>query len=283
MREMMFKSIFAGLIFLLIVCWTDLSQAADRFITVASTTSTQNSGLFNKILPIFEKKRGIKVRVVAVGTGQALRIAQNGDADILFVHHKPSELDFVKRGFGVKRFEVMYNDFIIVGPKNDPAKIDGIKMVPVALTLISTSRSNFISRGDDSGTHKKELLLWLSASIDPLKNSGKWYQEIGAGMGAALNTASAKDAYTLSDRGTWLSFKNKANLRILLEGDKKLLNRYGITLVNSKKYPHIKTVDGQAFIDWLISKEGKQAIENFKIGGEQLFYTNAITRDILSK
>jgi tungstate transport system substrate-binding protein len=251
------------------------SQAADRFITVASTTSTQNSGLFEKILPIFENKSGIDVRIVAVGTGQALRIARNGDADVLFVHHTPSELAFVRDGFGVKRYDVMYNDFIVVGVKSDPAKIKGLKLVSKAFAMIAMSRHIFISRGDDSGTHKRERALWRSSTIDPTLGSGKWYQEIGAGMGAALNTASAKNAYTLSDRATWLSFKNKASLTILVEGDKRLLNPYGVILINPKKFAHVKAKDGQAFIDWLISAEGQKAIDGYKIGGKQLFYPNA--------
>ncbi len=252
------------------------SRAADRFITVASTTSTQNSGLFDKILPIFEKQSGIDVRVVAVGTGQALRLARNGDADVLFVHHKPSEQAFVKEGFGVKRFDVMYNDFVIIGAKGDPAKINGLKSPAEAFQKIAQTGSAFISRGDDSGTHKRERSIWTSAKIVPTKSSGKWYQEIGAGMGAALNTASAKNAYTLSDRGTWLSFKNKASLTILLEGDKNLLNPYGVILVNPQKHAHVKAKDGQAFIDWLISTEGQKAIDGYKIGGKQLFFPNAV-------
>ena len=226
-------------------------------------------------LPIFEKKSGIKVRVVAVGTGQALQIARNGDADVLFVHHKPSEIIFVERGFGVKRFDVMYNDFIIVGPKSDPAKISKSKRAVEAFVLIARSRSKFVSRGDDSGTHKREKALWQSALIDLEKNNRKWYWEIGAGMGAALNTASAMNAYTLSDRGTWLNFKNKDSLDILFEGDQNLLNLYGVILVNPRKFRHIKAKDGQTFINWLISGAGQEAIDNYKIGGKQLFFSNA--------
>ena len=266
-------AVFSALIFL--SATSGESQAVERFITVASTTSTQNSGLFDKILPLFEKQSGINVRVVAVGTGQALRVARNGDADVLLVHHKPSEIAFVKAGYGVERYDVMFNDFVIIGAKADPAKIKGLKQIAKAFSKIATSGSIFISRGDDSGTHKRERSLWQSAEIDPIKNSGKWYQEIGGGMGAALNTASAKNAYTLSDRGTWLSFKNKAELTILLEGDKNLLNLYGVILVNPKKFPHIKAKDGQAFIDWLISKAGQNAIEAYKIDGQQLFFPNA--------
>jgi tungstate transport system substrate-binding protein len=271
------KKIATGLfaVFTFIVFHSVESVAEDRFVTVASTTSTQNSGLFDEILPAFEKQSGIGVRVVAVGTGQAIRMAKNGDADILFVHHKPSEIAFVKEGFGVERFDVMYNDFIVVGAKSDPARIKGLTNVSLAFGKIAGSKSSFISRGDDSGTNKRELSLWRIAKIDPEKSSGKWYHEIGAGMGAALNTASAKNAYTLSDRGTWLSFKNKANLAILLEGDKNMLNPYGVILVNPQKYPHVKAKDGQAFIDWLISKEGQKAIDGYKIGGQQLFFPNA--------
>lgn len=271
----MARKSFAVVIFSLLVFLSAESLAAERFITVASTTSTQNSGLFDKLLPLFEKHSGIDVRVVAVGTGQAIRMAKNGDADVLFVHHKPSEIAFVKAGFGVKRFDVMYNDFVIIGPKSDPAKINGIKSVTQAFSKISQTARFFISRGDDSGTHKRERSLWLAAGINPEIYSGKWYQEIGAGMGAALNTASAKNAYTLSDRGTWLSFKNKADLTILLEGDKNLLNPYGVILVNPKKYAHIKAKDGQAFINWLVSKAGQAAINSYKIGGQQLFFPNA--------
>jgi len=270
-----YKNTFAVAIFAMFVFLASHSQAGERFITVASMTSTQNSGLFDKILPVFEKQTGIKVRVVAVGTGQALRIAQNGDADVLFVHHKPSEIAFVKAGFGVERFDVMYNDFVIIGPKTDPAKLNGIKQGTKAFARIAASGSIFISRGDDSGTHKRERALWRSAKIDPIKDSGKWYQEIGAGMGAALNTASAKNAYTLSDRGTWLSFKNKAGLAIVLESDKNLLNPYGVILVNPKKFAHVKAKDGQTFINWLISERGQKAIADYKIGGQQLFFPNA--------
>ncbi|HIF59434.1 MAG TPA: hypothetical protein EYQ26_08070 [Rhodospirillales bacterium] len=271
----MIKNIIKIIFISLFVCFPGDSNAETRFITLASTTSTENSGLFDKILPIFEKKKGIEVRVVAVGTGQALRIAQNGDADVLLVHHKPSELDFVAKGFGVKRFDVMYNDFIIVGPKNDPAKINKIKKVTDVFSRIAASNSNFVSRGDNSGTHKREQLLWQSVPIDPTKNTGEWYQEVGAGMGASLNIASAKASYTLSDRGTWLSFRNKADLTVLFEGDKNLLNPYGIILVNPNKFGHIKAKDGQIFINWLVSKEGQKAIDNYRIDGKQLFFSNA--------
>lgn len=275
MKIIIFRYTIKFFLIFFIVYFPIMGNAETRFITLASTTSTENSGLFDKILPIFERKSGIEVRVVAVGTGQALRIAQNGDADVLFVHHKPSELLFIEKGFGVKRFDVMYNDFIIVGPKNDPAKINKIKLATEAFVLIASSRSNFVSRSDKSGTHKREQVLWQAALIDPTKNNGKWYREIGAGMGAALNIASAMGAYTLSDRGTWLSFRNKASLKILFEGDQNLLNYYGVTLVNPKIFRHIRSKDGQVFINWLISDEGQKAIDDYRIGGKQLFFSNA--------
>jgi tungstate transport system substrate-binding protein len=251
------------------------APAADRFIVVSSTTSTENSGLFEHILPLFAERTGIQVRVVAVGTGQAIKNAYNGDADVLFVHHKPSEEKFVADGGGVQRFDVMYNDFVIVGPATDPARIRGQTSAASALAQISESGSAFASRGDDSGTHKKELELWGLAGIDPRSASGSWYRETGSGMGATLNTASAMDAYALSDRGTWLSFANKGNLDILLEGDPQLFNQYGVILVNSKKHPQVKVEDGQAFIDWLISPPGQAAIGGFRINGQQAFFPNA--------
>lgn len=250
--------------------------AGERFITVASTTSTANSGLFDKILPVFEDKTGIEVRVVAVGTGQALRLARNGDADVLFVHHEPSEIAFVEEGFGVERFDVMYNDFVLVGPKSDPAGVRALQDIGDALAGIARSESPFVSRGDDSGTHKRELSLWKAAELDPAPLSGAWYQELGAGMGATLNTAAAKNAYALTDRGTWLSFENKAELTVLAEGDDRLLNPYGVILVSAEKFAHVKTADGQAFIDWLISGAGQKAIAAFKIDGEQLFFPSAL-------
>ena len=239
-------------------------KASDKFITLASTTSTQDSGFFSHILPLFEQKTGIQVRVVAVGTGQAIRIAQNGDADVLLVHHKPSELNFVERGYGVRRFDVMYNDFVIVGDKSDPAQISGMRDAVGALKKIAQTKSSFVSRGDQSGTHKKELELWKRAKVDTENHSGKWYLEIGSGMGIALNFSASKDAYTLSDRGTWLSFNNKGNLNLLVEGDKNLFNPYGVILVNPMKFPHIKSDEGQLFIDWLISEEGQAAIALFQ-------------------
>jgi tungstate transport system substrate-binding protein len=275
MEVLMIRTVIVFLFFSLFAYYSGRSNAETHFITLASTTSTQNSGLFDRILPIFVKKSGIKVRVVAVGTGQALQIARNGDADVLFVHHKPSEILFVERGFGVKRFDVMYNDFIIVGPKSDPAKISATKRAVEAFVLIARSRSNFVSRGDDSGTHKREKALWVSASIDLERNNRKWYREIGAGMGAALNTASAMNAYTLSDRGTWLNFKNKDSLDILFEGDQNLINLYGVILVNPEKHNHIRAKSGQIFINWLVSEEGQKAIDSYQINGKQLFFSNA--------
>ena len=251
-------------------------RADERFIVVASTTSTQDSGLFDYLLPIFTKKTGIEVRVVAKGTGQAIKEAENGDADVLFVHDKKSEKKFVADGFGVKRFDVMYNDFILVGPKADAAGIAGMADVTEALKKIAEALAPFASRGDDSGTHKAELRLWQAAGIDVKAAWGSWYRETGSGMGATLNAAASMYAYTLTDRGTWLSFKNKNGLTILVEGDKRLFNQYGVMLVNPQKRPHVKAKDGQAFVDWLISPEGQQAIASYKIDGQQLFFPNYI-------
>jgi tungstate transport system substrate-binding protein len=247
----------------------------DKFITVASTTSTENSGLFGHLLPIFQEKTGIEVRVVAVGTGQAIELARNGDADVLFVHHKPSEEKFVADGFGVERHEVMYNDFVIVGPAADPAGIKGDKDVVDAMNRIAAAEAPFASRGDDSGTHKAELALWQEAGVDVAGASGTWYRETGSGMGPTLNTAAGMDAYALTDRGTWLSFDNRQNLAILVEGDPRLFNQYGIILVNPAKHPHVKAEFGQTFIDWVLSDEGQDAIGAFKINGQQAFFPNA--------
>ncbi len=252
------------------------AKAADEFITLASTTSTRDSGLFDAILPLFTKSNGIGVRVVAVGTGQAIRLAKAGDADVLFVHHRKSEDAFVAEGFGVKRYDVMYNDFVVVGPKADPSKISGIKDVVEAFAKIANSKSPFLSRGDDSGTNKKERYLWKQGGLDTAKASGSWYRETGSGMGATLNTASAMGGYSMSDRGTWLAFLNRGDLKVLVEGDKRLLNPYGIILVNPKRHPHTKVKAGQKLIDWLVSKEGQDAIAAFKINGEQLFRPNAM-------
>ncbi len=252
--------------------------AADKFITVASTTSTQNSGLYGYLLPIFTKKTGIEVRVVAVGTGQAIKLAMKGDADVLFVHHKPSELKFVKEGYGVKRTDVMYNDFVIVGPKKDPAGVKGMKKAAQAFAKIAAAKAPFASRGDNSGTNKAELALWKNAQIDPKKASGTWYRETGSGMGATLNTAVGMGAYALTDRATWLKFKNRGDLEIVVEGDDVLFNQYGIILVNPKKYPHVKADLGQKFIDWVIGPEGQTAIRNYKLEGQQAFFPNAPKR-----
>ncbi|QCG98174.1 sulfate transporter [Azospirillum sp. TSA2s] len=249
--------------------------AADRFITVASTTSTEDSGLFGSILPKFTAKTGIEVRVVAKGTGQAIDLAKRGDADVLFVHHKPSEDKFVAEGFSTERKPVMYNDFVVVGPAGDPAGVKGGKDVAAALSKIAEAKAPFVSRGDDSGTNKAELALWKTAKLDPAKADGGWYRSIGQGMGPTLNTAAAMNGYTLTDRGTWLNFKNRGPLTVLVEGDKRLFNQYGVMLVNPAKFPHVKAADGQVFVDWLVSAEGQKAIADYTINGEQLFFPNA--------
>jgi len=251
------------------------AYAQDKSIVVASTTSTQDSGLFGHILPMFKAKTGIDVKVVAQGTGQALDTARRGDADVVFVHAKPAEEKFLSEGFGVKRYPVMYNDFILIGPKADPAGIKGSKDIVAALGAIKAKGADFISRGDKSGTHQAELNLWKVAGVDIAKDKGPWYKEIGQGMGAALNIASASNAYVLADRGTWLSFKNRGDLAIAVEGDKRLFNQYGVMLVNPEKHPSVKKDLGQQLIDWLVSAEGQKAIADYKINGEQLFYPNA--------
>ena len=250
------------------------AQADDeKFIIVSSTTSTENSGLFAYLLPIFESETGIQVRVVAVGTGKAIQQAKDGDADVLFVHHKPSEEQFIAEGFGVERFDVMYNDFIVVGPAADPAGIAGMTDVVAAMTRIAEAGAPFASRGDDSGTNKMELDLWRQAGVDPAGQA--WYSATGSGMGATLNTASGLGAYSLADRATWLSFANKGDMEIVVEGDDKLFNQYGIILVNPRKYPHVKADMGQAFIDWVLSPESQDAIAAFQIDGQQVFFPNA--------
>jgi tungstate transport system substrate-binding protein len=266
---------FIGAALALFVLSVSPSAIAQRFITVASTTSTEQSGLFKHLLPVFEKKTGIQVRVVALGTGQALDLARRGDADVVFVHAKSAEEKFLSEGHGVKRFPVMYNDFVLIGPKTDPAKVGGSKDIIAALTRIKDSRSPFVSRGDRSGTHIAELDLWKLSGIDIASEKGLWYRDTGQGMGPALNTASSMGAYILADRGTWLAFKNRGDLAILVEGDKRLFNQYGVMLVNPEKHASVKRADGQAFIDWLVSAEGQKAIADYKIGGEQLFYPNA--------
>jgi tungstate transport system substrate-binding protein len=251
------------------------ATAQDRSITVASTTSTEQSGLFGYLLPRFSEASGIKVKVVAVGTGQALDIGRRGDADVVFVHDKPAEEKFLGEGFATRRYDVMYNDFILVGPKADPAHIAGDKDVADALRKIAAAKAPFISRGDRSGTHEAELRLWKIAGVDVGAAKSDWYREIGQGMGPALNMASSSNAYLLSDRGTWLSFKNKGDLAILTEGDKRLFNQYGAMLVNPARHPAVKGADGQAFIDWLVSPKGQETIAGYKVGGEQLFFPNA--------
>jgi tungstate transport system substrate-binding protein len=249
--------------------------AQDRYITVASTTSTENSGLFGELLPKFQDETGIEVRVVAVGTGQAIELARNGDADVLFVHHKASEEQFVADGFGLERHDVMYNDYVIVGPASDPAGVKGSKDVVDAMAKIAGAEAPFASRGDDSGTNKAELALWQEAGIDVAGASGSWYRETGSGMGPTLNTAAGMDAYALTDRGTWLSFENRQNLEIVVEGDPRLFNQYGIILVNPERHPHVKAALGQTFIDWVLSDEGQEAIGAFEISGQQAFFPNA--------
>jgi len=251
------------------------AQAQEKFIIVQSTTSTQNSGLFDYILPKFTAKTGIEVRVVAVGTGQAIKNAKNGDGDVLLVHAKPAEEKFVAQGWGVRRFDVMYNDFIIVGPPNDPAGISGLKDAVVALKKIAATKSSFASRGDDSGTNKKEKRLWQAARINAEKDSGKWYRELGSGMGATLNTGVGMRAYVMSDRATWAKFANKGDYRIMVEGDARLFNQYGVILVSDKKHPRVKSQLGQRFIDWLVGREGQAAIGGYKLNGKQLFTPNA--------
>jgi len=251
------------------------SQAPDKFIIVQSTTSTENSGLFKHLLPMFTKKTGIEVRVVAVGTGQAIKNAVNGDGDVLFVHDKPSEEKFVAEGGGVKRFDVMYNDYVIVGSAKDPAKIAGSKDVVAAFKKIADAKAPFVSRGDDSGTHKAELRLWKDAGVDAKAASGSWYREAGTGMGATINTAVGMSAYVFTDRATWSSFKNRGDAKVAVEGDKKLFNQYGIILVSPAKHPKVKQAEGQAFIDWVLSAEGQGAIKAFRINGEQQFFPNA--------
>ena len=251
------------------------AQAQDRFITVASTTSTEQSGLFGFLLPVFEKEYGIKVRVVALGTGQALDLARRGDADVVFVHARAAEEKFVAEGHGVKRFPVMYNDFVLIGPKGDPARISGGKDIVEALKTIRSAQAPFVSRGDRSGTHMAELDLWKASGVDLETAKGPWYRDTGQGMGPALNTAASMSAYILADRATWLAFRNRGELAILVEGDRRLYNQYGVILVNPDKHPTVKKDLGQKFIDWVISPAGQKAIADYKINGEQLFFPNA--------
>jgi len=262
--------IFFFSIVLIVLSISSKAQSND-YITIASTTSTRDSGLFGAILPIFTKSSGIRVRVIAAGTGQAIKIAENGDADVLFVHHKESEQSFINAGFGVKRYDVMYNDFVVIGPNEDPAEISGFNDVVKAFIKIAKTRSVFLSRGDDSGTYKKEQSLWLAGGIDASKYLGSWYRKTGSGMGATLNIANAMNGYSLADRGTWLAFKNKKQLKVLVEGDPRLHNSYGAILVNPKRHPHVKSEAGQKLINWLISKEGQNSIKAFEINGKKLF------------
>ncbi|OGA44107.1 MAG: tungsten ABC transporter substrate-binding protein [Betaproteobacteria bacterium RIFCSPLOWO2_12_FULL_63_13] len=261
---------------LLAACGAGMPSAAqEKFIVVASTTSTQNSGLFGYMLPKFTAKTGIQVRVVAQGTGQALATGRRGDADVVFVHDELAEAKFIKGGFGVGRKDVMYNDFVLIGPKGDPAQVAGGKDIVAALKKVHAVKAPFVSRGDKSGTNAAELRLWKVAGIDPVTGRGAWYRETGSGMGPSLNTASAMDAYIFSDRGTWLNFKNRGDLTVLVEGDGRLFNQYGVMLVNPAKHPHVKRDLGQAFIDWLVSDEGQKTIASYKVGGEPLFFPNA--------
>lgn len=250
------------------------ASAQDTSITVSSTTSTEQSGLFAHLLPQFQKATGIQVKVVALGTGQALDVGRRGDADVVFVHDQPAEEKFVSEGAGVERVAVMYNDFVLVGPADDPAKALG-KDIVAGLKAVYSAKAAFVSRGDKSGTHAAELRYWKQAGLDPAGEKQSWYRDTGSGMGPALNTAAAMNAYLLADRGTWLAFKNRQNLKIVVEGDAKLFNQYGVILVNPKKHPHVKAAAGQKFVDWLVSSEGQGVIAAYKIGGEQLFFPNS--------
>ena len=261
------------LLMLLLIAGPAFGQ--DRTITIASTTSTEQSGLFGHILPAFREATGITARVIALGTGQALDVGRRGDADVVFVHDRTAEEAFVAGGFGGPRRHVMFNDFILVGPTADPARIMGLRDTPEALRRTAAARAPFVSRGDRSGTHAAELRLWQQAGIDPVTGRGAWYREVGQGMGPALNTAAAQDATILTDRGTWLAFRNRQQLRILVEGDTLLSNQYGVMLVNPARHPHVKASDGQRFIEWILSGAGQQSIAGFRIGGEQLFFPNA--------
>ncbi len=274
----MFRKTFASLAVLpalILAATIDQAGAQSRFIVVQSTTSTQNSGLFDHILPMFTAKTGIEVRVVAVGTGQAIKNARNGDGDVLFVHARPAEEQFVAEGWGVKRFDVMYNDFVIVGPASDPAGISGMTDAVAALKKLAETQALFASRGDDSGTHKAELGLWKETGIDAQAASGTWYRETGSGMGATLNAGVGMGAYALTDRATWIAFRNKGDFAIAVEGDPKLFNQYGIVLVNKDRHPAIKAALGQAFIDWVVGPEGQAAIGRYRVDGQQLFFPNA--------
>ena len=273
--ELKKRELFGALLMTLALSTASPASLAQNFITVASTTSTEQSGLFKHILPIFQKQTGIEVRVVALGTGQALDMARRGDADVVFVHAKAAEEKFIAEGYGVTRQPVMYNDFVLVGPRSDPAKVAGGKDIVAALRKVKAQTAPFVSRGDRSGTHMAELALWKVAGIDIAKEKGPWYRDTGQGMGPALNTASSMNGYILTDRATWISFKNRGDLTIVVEGDKRLFNQYGVILVNPAKHAHVKKDMGQAFIDWVVSADGQKAIADYKIGGEQLFFPNA--------
>ncbi len=266
---------FRRLLTLILAAAVAAPAAGAESIVLASTTSTLNSGLYDHILPLFTEKTGIRVHVVGVGTGQAIKMARRGDADVLLVHHQKSEEAFVAGGHGVKRFDLMYNDFVIVGPAGDPARVRGLVDAPSALRSIAEKRTPFVSRGDDSGTHKKELSLWKMAAVDARAASGTWYRETGSGMGATLNTAVAMNAYALTDRSTWLKFRNKGGLAILVEGDERLFNQYGVILVNPAMHPHVKAGEGQALIDWLTGSGGQRAIASYRIDDTQAFFPNA--------
>jgi tungstate transport system substrate-binding protein len=269
------RNIIVSIALAAVVCGAPPVLAQDKSIIVASTTSTEDSGLFEYLLPLYKQKTGVTVKVIAQGTDQALDTGRRGDADVVFVHARSAELKFLSEGQGVKRYPVMYNDFVLIGPNGDPAGIKGLKDVVKAFQIIKDKQASFVSRGDRSGTNIAELQLWQDSGIDIDKDKGPWYKAIGQGMGAALNTAGAGNAYVLSDRGTWINFKNKGDLQILVEGDKRLFNQYGVMLVNPEKHPSVKKELGQQFIDYLISPEGQKDIANYKINGEQLFYPNA--------
>jgi tungstate transport system substrate-binding protein len=264
----------AGLILGLAFAASGVSAEGEKSIVVASTTSTANAGLFEALLPRFTEETGIAVHVVAVGTGQAIRIAKAGDADVLFVHDEAAEKAFVSEGYGTERRRVMYNDFVIVGPAGDPAGVRGMSDAPAALARIAEAKAIFASRGDDSGTNRAELRLWADSGIDPKLASGAWYRETGSGMGATLNTASGLDAYALTDRGTWVSFGNKGGLEILVEGDQRLFNQYGVIVVNPARFPHVKAKEAHSFMTWLTSDEGQAAIASYRVDGQQLFFPN---------
>jgi tungstate transport system substrate-binding protein len=271
-RRRLIGTLFAGALAALVAL---PAAAQPKSIVVASTTSTEQSGLFGHILPMFTQKTGIQVKVVALGTGQALDVGRRGDADVVFVHDRPAEDRFVAEGWGVGRRDVMYNDFVLVGPKTDPAKAAGTKDVAAALKKIADAKAPFVSRGDRSGTHMAELRYFKLADVDPAQGKGSWYRETGSGMGPALNTASSMNAYLLADRGTWLSFRNRGDLVIVVEGDKRMFNPYGVMMVNPARHPHVKVPEAQAFIDWIVSKEGQAAIASYEVGGEQLFFPDA--------